>query len=75
MEITGNTFFFGWEVNLMVWLQSQLNAFGIRLAAFFTQFGEPMILILVVGLFYWGLDKARHRRPDRNHYNRDSNSF
>ena len=57
MEITGNTFFFGWEVDLMVWLQSQLNAFGIRLAAFFTQFGEPMILILVVGLFYWGLDK------------------
>lgn len=57
MEITGNTFFFGWEVDLIVWLQSQLNSFGIKLASFFTQFGEPMILILVVGLFYWGLDK------------------
>lgn len=58
-EILGNTFFFDWEVNLIVWLQSQLGPFGVKLASFFTQFGEPMILILFVGLFYWGLDKKK----------------
>lgn len=57
MELTGNTFFFEWEVSLMVWLQAHLGPLGIKLAEFFTWFGEPMILIAVVGFFYWGLDK------------------
>ena len=57
MELTGNTFFFEWEVSLMVWLQTHLGPHGVRIAGFFTQFGEPMILIAVIGFFYWGLDK------------------
>ena len=57
MEITGNVFYYEWEVSLMVWLQTHLGAFGLRLATFFTHFGEPIILILVFGLFYWGIDK------------------
>lgn len=57
MEITGNTFYYDWEVKLMVWLQAHAGAFGVKLASFFTQFGEPLILILIFGLFYWGFDK------------------
>lgn len=57
MEITGNTFFFEWEVSLMVWLQAHLSTFGVKTASFLTQFGEPLILILVFGIFYWGFDK------------------
>ena len=57
MEILGNTFYFGWEVSLMVWLQAHLGGIGVKLAALFTTFGEPMILILILGLFYWGIDK------------------
>lgn len=57
MEITGNTFFFGWEVSLMSAIQSHFGTAGVKLAAFFTQFGEPMIIILITGLIYWGMDK------------------
>ncbi len=57
MEITGNTFFYEWEVNLMVWLQSHQGTFSTKLASFFTQFGEPITLVLIFGLFYWGFDK------------------
>ncbi len=53
----GNTFYFGWEVSLMAWIQTHIDAFGIKLAGFFTLFGEPMILVMIVGLFYWGMDK------------------
>ena len=57
MEITGNTFFYGWEVSLMTWLQAQMGEFGILLAEFFTYFGEPFAILFVIGMFYWGFDK------------------
>ena len=52
MEITGNTFFFEWEVSFMVWLQAHQGTFSTKLASFFTQFGEPITLVLIFGLFY-----------------------
>lgn len=27
MELSGNTFFFSWEVSLMAWLQANISAF------------------------------------------------
>ena len=57
MEVIGNTFYFDWEVSLMVWIQQHFGAAGGKLAVFFTEFGEPLILILVGGLIYWGIDK------------------
>ena len=57
MATVGNSFFFDWEVNFMLWLQSNMGSFSIKMAKFFTQFGEPIIIILVVGLIYWGMDK------------------
>ena len=53
----GNTFFFGWEPALMVWLQSHLGSFGITLATIFSMFGEEMATILVLGFCYWGWKK------------------
>ena len=57
MELYGNTFSFDWEISLMVWLQSHAGNFGSKLAQLFTMFGEPMIMILVIGIFYWGVNK------------------
>jgi len=57
MELVGNTFFWDWEISLMAWIQSHLNEFGVNAASFFTQFGEPLIIIMICGFFYWGLDK------------------
>ena len=57
MEITGNTFYLDWEISLMVWLQENLGDFGVYAGSFFTAFGEPLVLIFIVGLIYWGIDK------------------
>lgn len=57
MVIQGNTFFYEWEVQLMTWLQANIGTFGVKTASFFTQFGEPIIIVLIIGLFYWGFDK------------------
>ena len=57
MEITGNTFFLEWEVDLMVWIQTHLGTIGPILGTLLTQFGEPPILFLIVGIFYFGIDK------------------
>ena len=57
MEITGNTFYFDWEVSMIVWLQSHVGTVGEKLAEIFTYFGTTMVLIVIIGLFYWGVDK------------------
>ena len=57
MEITGNTFFMDWEVSLMIWLQSHIGSFGEELAIFFTILGEPVLMFLLLSLFYLGFDK------------------
>ena len=55
---SGNTFFFDWEVAFQVWLQSLINSeFGIKIASFFTMFGEELVLIAVLGILYWWMDK------------------
>lgn len=55
--VIGNTLFFDWEVSLIVWLQNNVGPIGEKLAMAFTYLGEPLTLVLVIGLFYWGLDK------------------
>ena len=57
MVVSGNTFFYEWEVTLMSWLQENVGPLGVKLASFFTQFAQPVIIILIVGLVYWGIDK------------------
>ena len=57
MELTGNTFFFEWEVSLMVWLQAHLGAFGAALASLLSAFGEELACVAVLGFVYWCWDK------------------
>ena len=53
----GNAFSLGWEDALMIWLQSFMGSAGTALASFLTMFGEELVLILVMGFFYWCYDK------------------
>ena len=62
MELTGNTFFFPWEVSLEEWLQNTLGSTGTSIISFFSAFGEEIILILVLGVLYWWFDKKTGKR-------------
>ena len=57
LEALGNTFYFDWEVNLMVWLQAHLGAFGEMLANVFSMFGEEMLMVAILGFLFWCYDK------------------
>ena len=57
MELVGNTFFFQWEVSLMIWLQSFMGSFETSLASFLSEFGEEMVCVAVIGFLYWCYDK------------------
>lgn len=58
----GASFFFGWEITLMEWLQRNLGLFGEKLAVFFTLFGEELVTVLVIGFLYLCYDKRIGRR-------------
>ena len=45
MELTGNTFFFQWEVDLIIWLQAHMGSFGTSLASFISAFGEELACV------------------------------
>lgn len=62
MELSGNTFFFSWEVSLMVWLQANISDAWISFMSFFSLFGEELPLILIVGFVYWSYDKKLGRK-------------
>lgn len=53
----GNRFFFGWEIALMEWLQAHLGEGAISALSALSMFGEEMMLIVVMGFFYWVWDK------------------
>ena len=57
MELTGNTFFFQWEVDLIIWLQAHMGSFGTSLASFISAFGEELACVAVLGFIYWCYDK------------------
>lgn len=57
MDLVGNTFFFDWEVSLIVWLQAHMGAFGTALASFISAFGEELACVAVIGFLYWCYDK------------------
>ncbi len=53
----GASFSFPWEVDLMRWLQQISGGFLNSLMSVVSAFGEELIMIAVLGLLYWGLDK------------------
>ncbi len=60
--MTGNTFFFQWEVSLMEWLQSRLGGSALSVISTLSMFGEELLLILVLGFMYWCWDKRIGKR-------------
>ena len=58
-ETIGATFFFDWEMRLMEWLQANISnsGFGFWLLSNLSAFGEEILLIAIMGFFYWGLSK------------------
>lgn len=57
MELVGNSFFFDWEVALMVWIQAHLGTAGAAIASFCSAFGEELACVAVLGFLYWCWDK------------------
>jgi len=58
----GNVFFFDWEIAFMTWLQKFECGFLTALATFFTMLGEETLLILILGMVYWSIDKRLGRK-------------
>lgn len=57
MELVGNSFFFHWEISLIIWLQAHMGSFGTSLASFLSAFGEELACVAVIGFLYWCYDK------------------
>ena len=53
----GYQFFFGWEIVLIEWLQANLGPIAIKILSQLSMFGEDIMLIVVMGFFYWCWDK------------------
>ncbi len=56
-EIPYNSFFFDWEISLEEWLQATFPDGLINAISQLSFFGETTIMIVIMGLLYWGLDK------------------
>lgn len=57
MTVAYNSFFFGWEISLMEWLQSVIPASALSIVSALSMFGEEMLLIVILGFLYWCYDK------------------
>lgn len=53
----GNTFFFQWEVDLMIRLQTLLGDFGKTLGTIFTLFSEQVVVCAILIIIYLGINK------------------
>lgn len=58
----GNTFYFDWELRLMELFQSADSPVVNALAQFFSLMGEELLLIIIIGYFYWCYDKETGKR-------------
>ena len=62
MTLTGQTFFFSWEVAMQQWLQAHVQGTASTVLSFITLFGEELMLILILGFLYFSLDKKLGKR-------------
>ena len=55
----GAIFYFDWEMRRMEWLQAHIGSsgFGFWLLSNLSAFGEQLLLVVIMGFLYWGLDK------------------
>ncbi|MBQ5992638.1 MAG: phosphatase PAP2 family protein [Clostridia bacterium] len=58
-EAVGVPFFFDWEVQLMEWLQAHIGNTGVGfwILSNLSAFGEQLLLVVIMGFLYWGLNK------------------
>ena len=60
--MAGNTFFFGWEIGLIEWLQTVFSGLWTKLAVVLTYLGDEKFVVIIVMLLYWCLNKDLGRR-------------
>ena len=55
----GVILYYDWEMQLMEWLQAHISSsgFGFWLLSNLSAFGEQLLLVVIMGFLYWGLDK------------------
>ena len=58
-ETAGAILYYDWEMRLMEWLQSHISQTGpgFGLLSNLSAFGEELLLVVVMGFLYWGLNK------------------
>ena len=58
-EIAGVLFYYEWEMRLMEWLQAHIETSGLVfwLLSNLSALGEQLLLVVIMGFLYWGLDK------------------
>ncbi len=56
-EVPYNSFYFNWEISLEEWIQATFSDGLISAISQFSIFGETLVMVVVMGLLYWGLDK------------------
>lgn len=58
-ETVGTFFYFDWEMRLMEWLQANVGSGGFlfQLLSNLSAFGEQLLLVVIMGFLYWGLNK------------------
>ena len=61
----GNLFYFPWEVSLIEWLQATLPPAVLTAVSQLSLLGEEVLMIGVMGLLYWCLDKELGKRVGR----------
>ena len=52
----GTTFFFGWEITVIVFLQTYLSSF-VPIIAPISYLGDQYVIMIVIGFLYWCYDK------------------
>ena len=57
MELVGRSFWLGFEAPLMEWFQSHFGPSVCKVISQFSALGEETVLVLLLGLIYWGLNK------------------
>ena len=58
-EAVGSIFYFDWEMRLMEWLQASIGSSGAGfwILSNLSAFGEQLLMVAIMGFFYWGLNK------------------
>ena len=62
MEMAGKSFWFDWEIEWIIWLQSHMGTIATAFFSAMTLFGEGLVSVLVLGFLYWCYDKETGRR-------------